>query len=80
MGPEQSKDISHSSNDELEIENEAKPQANMVLRKRIRIIKQGMKRYNSQLSLLRQDLKTCKRKTAEQEKQVLFQYKIEDWM
>lgn len=75
MGPEQSKDISHSSHDELDVEIETKPQSNMVLRKRIRIIKQGMKRYNSQLSLLRQDLKACKRKTAEQEKQIAEQQK-----
>ncbi|KAK9884783.1 hypothetical protein WA026_009011 [Henosepilachna vigintioctopunctata] len=75
LGPEQSKDISHSSNDELDTEIETKPQSNMVLRKRIRIIKQGMKRYNSQLSILRQDLKTCKRKTAEQEKQIAEQQK-----
>ncbi|KAL3280186.1 hypothetical protein HHI36_017686 [Cryptolaemus montrouzieri] len=74
MGPEQSKDISHSSQDELDTE-ETKPQSNMVLRKRIRIIKQGMKRYNSQLSLLQKDLKTCKRKTAEQEKQIAEQQK-----
>lgn len=75
MGPEQSKDLSNSSHDEMEVENEVKPQANMVLRKRIRIIKQGMKRYNSQLSLLRQDLRACKRKTAEQEKQIADQQK-----
>lgn len=30
-------------------------------------------RYNSQLSLLRQDLRTCKRKTAEQQKQIAEQ-------
>lgn len=47
----------------------------MVLRKRIRKIKQGMKRYNSQLSLLRQDLRSCKRKTAEQQKQIAEQQK-----
>lgn len=47
----------------------------MVLRKRIRKIKQGMKRYNSQLSLLRQDLRACKRKTAEQQKQICEQQK-----
>lgn len=51
------------------------PQSNMVLRKRIRKIKQGMKRYNSQLSLLRQDLRSCKRKTAEQQKQIAEQQK-----
>lgn len=47
----------------------------MVLRKRIKKIKQGMKRYNSQLSLLRQDLRNCKRKTAEQQKQIVEQQK-----
>nr|CAD7410887.1 unnamed protein product [Timema cristinae] len=46
------------------------PQSNMVLRKRIRKIKQGMKRYNSQLSLMRRDLKNCKGKIAEQQKQI----------
>lgn len=47
------------------------PQSNMVLRKRIRKIKQGMKRYNSQLLLMRRDLKSCKAKIAEQQKQIL---------
>ncbi|XP_063226641.1 F-box only protein 28 isoform X2 [Bacillus rossius redtenbacheri] len=47
------------------------PQSNMVLRKRIRKIKQGMKRYNSQLTSMRRDLKTCKGKIAEQQKQIL---------
>nr|CAI5822749.1 unnamed protein product [Callosobruchus analis] len=47
----------------------------MVLRKRIRKIKQGMKRYNSQLSLLRQDLRSCKRKTSDQQKQISEQQK-----
>lgn len=51
--------------------NEAPPQSNMVLRKRIRKIKQGMKRYNSQLSLMRRDLKGCKNKIADQQKQIL---------
>lgn len=54
---------------------EPMPQSNMVLRKRIRKIKQGMKRYNSQLTLLRQDLRSCKRKTAEQQKQIAEQQK-----
>ncbi|KAF5276849.1 hypothetical protein FQA39_LY06401 [Lamprigera yunnana] len=54
---------------------EPMPQSNMVLRKRIRKIKQGMKRYNSQLSLLRQDLRVCKRKTADQQKQISEQQK-----
>ena len=47
------------------------PQSNMVLRKRIRKIKQGMKRYNSQLSLMRRDLKNCKNKISEQQKQIV---------
>lgn len=47
------------------------PQSNMVLRKRIRKIKQGMKRYNSQLSLMRRDLRNCKAKIAEQQKQIV---------
>lgn len=34
-----------------------------------------MKRYNSQLSLLKQDLRSCKRKTAEQQKQISEQQK-----
>lgn len=51
------------------------PQSNMVLRKRIRKIKQGMKRYNSQLTVLRQELKVCKKKTADQQKQITDQQK-----
>ncbi|PNF30254.1 hypothetical protein B7P43_G01225 [Cryptotermes secundus] len=47
------------------------PQSNMVLRKRIRKIKQGMKRYNNQLTLMRRDLRNCKGKIAEQQKQIL---------
>ncbi|XP_014217372.1 F-box only protein 28 isoform X2 [Copidosoma floridanum] len=47
------------------------PQSNMVLRKRIRKIKQGMKRYNSQLSLMRRDLRNCKVKIADQQKQIV---------
>ncbi|XP_018329168.1 F-box only protein 28 [Agrilus planipennis] len=54
---------------------EPMPQSNMVLRKRIRKIKQGMKRYSSQLTLLKQDLKSCKRKTAEQQNQISEQQK-----
>ncbi|XP_011505445.1 PREDICTED: F-box only protein 28 isoform X2 [Ceratosolen solmsi marchali] len=49
----------------------SRPQSNMVLRKRIRKIKQGMKRYNSQLSLMRRDLRNCKAKIAEQQKQIV---------
>lgn len=51
------------------------PQSNMVLRKRIHRIKQGMKKYNDQLSALRSDLRTCKRKTALQQKQIAEQQK-----
>lgn len=77
MTSEVSKDSGHASTDELEGEDlvETIPQSNMVLRKRIRKIKQGMKRYNSQLSLLRQDLRSCKRKTSEQQKQISEQQK-----
>ncbi|XP_066248987.1 uncharacterized protein dmpd [Euwallacea similis] len=51
------------------------PQSNMVLRKRIRKIKQGMKRYNNQLTVLRQELKMCKKKTADQQRQITDQQK-----
>ncbi|XP_066582022.1 F-box only protein 28 isoform X2 [Prorops nasuta] len=51
--------------------NVVPPQSNMVLRKRIRKIKQGMKRYNSQLTLMRRDLRSCKAKIAEQQKQII---------
>ncbi|CAH0605409.1 unnamed protein product [Chrysodeixis includens] len=51
------------------------PQSNMVLRKRIHRIKQGMKKYNDQLSALRNDLRNCKRKTALQQKQIAEQQK-----
>ncbi|XP_015127731.1 F-box only protein 28 isoform X1 [Diachasma alloeum] len=47
------------------------PQSNMFLRKRIRKIKQGMKRYNSQLSMMRRDLRNCKVKIADQQKQIV---------
>lgn len=45
----------------------------MVLRKGIRKIKQGMKMYNNQLSVLRTELRSCKRKAAEQSKQLAEQ-------
>ncbi|KAK9503913.1 hypothetical protein O3M35_010374 [Rhynocoris fuscipes] len=45
------------------------PQSNIVLRKRIRKIKQGMKRYNSQLAIMKRELRNCKTKMAEQQKQ-----------
>lgn len=62
----------HSSDDPGLLEsNIVPPQSNMVLRKRIRKIKQGMRRYNSQLSLMRRDLRGCKAKIAEQQKQIV---------
>ncbi|XP_035717699.1 F-box only protein 28-like isoform X1 [Vespa mandarinia] len=62
----------HSSEDPALLEtNVSPPQSNMVLRKRIRKIKQGMKRYNSQLTLMRRDLRSCKAKIAEQQKQIV---------
>lgn len=47
------------------------PQSNMVLRKRIRKIKQGMRRYNSQLGALKREIRTCKGKIGEQQKLLL---------
>lgn len=47
------------------------PQSNMVLRKRIRKIKQGMRRYNSQLGALKREIRTCKSKIGEQQKLLL---------
>lgn len=62
----------HSSEDPGLLEsNVLPPQSNMVLRKRIRKIKQGMKRYNNQLTLMRRDLRSCKAKIAEQQKQIV---------
>ncbi|XP_029161917.1 F-box only protein 28 [Nylanderia fulva] len=63
---------SHCSDDAALLESSVSPpQSNMVLRKRIRKIKQGMRRYNSQLTLMRRDLKSCKAKIAEQQKQIV---------
>lgn len=62
----------HSPDDPGLLESSVSPpQSNMVLRKRIRKIKQGMKRYNSQLTLMRRDLRNCKSKIAEQQKQIV---------
>lgn len=47
------------------------PQSNMVLRKRIHKIKQGMKRYSSQLTLMKRELKLCKVKLGDQTKTVV---------
>lgn len=52
------------------------PQSNMVLRKGIRKIKQGMKMYNNQLSMLRNELRNCKRRSLEQGKQIAEQQKV----
>ncbi|XP_066955443.1 uncharacterized protein [Macrobrachium rosenbergii] len=52
-------------------EHEALPQSNMVLRKRIKRIRQGMRRCNTQLAAMRRELKSCKGKLADQHKQVL---------
>merc|ERR1719361_1435358 len=46
------------------------PQSNMVLRKRIRRIRQGMKRYNDQLVEVKKELKVCKSKRETQTKTV----------
>ncbi|XP_030765535.1 F-box only protein 28 [Sitophilus oryzae] len=68
--------VDHNDPDVLDGEEFVEiPQSNMVLRKRIRKIKQGMKRYNSQLTVLRQELKSCKKKTADQQKQISDQQK-----
>ncbi|KAK3907964.1 F-box only protein 28 [Frankliniella fusca] len=47
------------------------PQSNMVLRKRIRKIKQGMRRYNNQLGALKREIRTCKTKIGDQQKLLL---------
>jgi len=52
-------------------EREVQPQSNMVLRKRIRRIRAGMKRYNSQLIGLKRELKSCKGKMADQHKTMI---------
>jgi len=49
---------------------DAAPQSNMVLRKRIRRIRAGMKKYNTQLDEVKRELKTCKSKMDTQSKQV----------
>lgn len=56
--------------------NATPPQSNMVLRKGIRKIKQGMKMYNNQLSVLRSELRNCKKKSSEQGKQIAEQQKL----
>ncbi|XP_071445054.1 F-box only protein 28 isoform X2 [Hetaerina americana] len=44
---------------------------NCMLRKRIRYIRQEMKRYTTKLTTLRRDLRACKGKIAEQQNQIL---------
>lgn len=61
---------SHSSENGI-LEPPVLPQSNMVLRKRIRRIKQGMKLYNNQLTSIRKDLKSCRTKIADQQKQIV---------
>ena len=48
----------------------ASSQTTMVLRKRIRRIRQGMKKYNTQLVEVKRELKSCKAKMDTQNKQV----------
>ncbi|KAL1452447.1 hypothetical protein WDU94_006678 [Cyamophila willieti] len=55
----------------LELSPRSPPQSNMVLRKRIHKIKQGMKRYSSQLTLMKRELKLCKVKMVDQTKTVV---------
>ncbi|XP_060657375.1 uncharacterized protein LOC132792143 [Drosophila nasuta] len=64
------------SSDLSDNSNNSPPQNHMVLRKGIRKIKQGMKMYNNQLSVLRTELRTCKRKAAEQGKQLAEQQNL----
>merc|ERR1719225_440078 len=49
---------------------QVQPQSNMVLRKRIRRIRQGMKKYNDQMGEVKRELKGCKTKMEAQTKQV----------
>jgi len=56
------------------------PQSNMVLRKRIRRIRQGMRRYNDQLVEVKKELKVCKTKMETQTKQVTeYSQRLEDY-
>jgi hypothetical protein len=54
----------------FDYKEQVQPQSNMVLRKRIRRIRQGMKKYNDQLVEVKRDLKGCKTKMEAQTKQV----------
>ncbi|XP_046390797.1 F-box only protein 28 [Ischnura elegans] len=63
--------IGASSSQDDRFSDTTLPPNNCVLRKRIRFIRQEMKRYTSQLSTLRRDLRACKGKIAEQQNQIL---------
>ena len=54
----------------FDCKEQVQPQSNMVLRKRIRRIRQGMKKYNDQLVEVKRELKSCKTKMEAQTKQV----------
>ena len=54
----------------FDLKDQVQPQSNMVLRKRIRRIRQGMKKYNDQLVEVKRELKGCKTKMEAQTKQV----------
>uniref|UniRef100_A0A1B6FG61 F-box domain-containing protein n=1 Tax=Cuerna arida TaxID=1464854 RepID=A0A1B6FG61_9HEMI len=56
---------------QLDERNSVPQQNNIVLRKRIRKIKQGMKRYNYQLSQIRKEVRCCRSKIADQQKQIV---------
>jgi len=56
--------------EEVNSARDSAPQSNMVLRKRIRRIRAGMKKYNTQLDEVKRELKTCKSKMDTQNKQV----------
>lgn len=72
---EESKDTELATPSTSDGSPEVAPQSNIVLRKGIRKIKQGMKRYNSQLTILRQDVRSCRQKAAEQQKLMSEQQK-----
>lgn len=47
------------------------PQANLAFRKRLRKIKISMKKHLTQMTLMRRDLRSCKAKMSEQQKQIV---------
>jgi len=67
-------------NEERSSDNSPQPQSNIVLRKRIRKIKLGMKKYNSQLTLMKRELRSCKSNIAEQNQQFLeYASRLDDY-